>query len=214
LSILLNPKLSLDHILLILKDFGFHGGTTLTIMASITQKREENEYARKKGIEMANKVISQEKDAAIQNIKQANPIGKEIKQKSVFISYCWANKQTIRRLNDLMQEKGIDCWLDDSIMQGGSQLFGEIDDGISNCKVFVACCSNNYGASVNCQRELLLATDRKKLIIPTLVGTCDPWPPKGQMGPLLAGKIYIDISSDEKFEKTVIQLLTAVKQSL
>jgi len=59
-----------------------------------------------------------------------------------------------------------------------------------------------------------LSTDRKKLIIPVLVATCDPWPPKGQMGPLLAGKIFLDLSTDEKFEKTVEQLTVAISQSL
>jgi len=100
------------------------------------------------------------------------------------------------------------------MMQGGSALFGEIETGISNCQVFVACCSNNYGASVNCQRELLLAIARQKYIIPVLVATCEPWPPKGQMGPLLAGKIYIDLSTDEKFENTIEGLITTISQSL
>jgi len=137
-----------------------------------------------------------------------------IKKKTIFISYCWANKQNVRKLYDILTNNGFNCWLDDQKMQGGSQLFGEIDNGISDCKVFLSCCSNAYGASVNCQRELLLATDRKKLIIPTLVAICDPWPPKGQMGPLLAGKIYVDLSSDEKFEKTIGQLVIAINQSL
>jgi len=99
-------------------------------------------------------------------------------------------------------------------MQGGSQLFGEIDNGISDCQVFIACCSNNYGASINCKREVNLASDRKKLIIPILVPTCDPWPPKGEMGPLLAGKIYIDLSNEENFNKNVEQLTSALTQSL
>jgi len=98
-------------------------------------------------------------------------------------------------------------------MQGGSHLFAEIDDGISDSKVFVACCSNNYGSSVNCQREINLACDRKKLIIPVLISNCDPWPPKG-VGPLLTGKIYIDLSTDEKFEKNILQLVTTINQSL
>jgi len=135
-------------------------------------------------------------------------------KKKLFISYCWANKPAVRRLHDILTERGISCWIDDGQMQGGSQLFTEIDNGISECKVFLACCSNNYGQSVNCQRELLLAMDRKKLVIPVLIAMCDPWPPKGPMAPLLTGKLYVDLSSNEKFEKIIEQLITAINQSL
>jgi len=99
-------------------------------------------------------------------------------------------------------------------MQAGAQLFGEIENGISDCEVFIACCSNNYSSSINCQRELLLASDRKKLIIPILVGPTEPWPPNGEMGPLLTGKIYINLFMDEKFGKSIDQLITAIIQSL
>jgi len=115
---------------------------------------------------------------------------------------------------DILSQNGFTCWIDERTMKGGSQLFAEIDNGISDCQVFVSCCSNNYGSSVNCQRELLLACDRKKLIIPVIVANTDPWPPKGQMGPLLAGKIYIDLSTEEKFDKTIDQLVTTINQSL
>jgi len=113
-----------------------------------------------------------------------------------------------------LKQKGFDCWIDDIEIKGGSQLFGEIEKGISNCKVFIACCSNNYGSSENCQSEILLSAERRKLILPVLIGTCDPWPPKGQMGPVLAGKLYIDLSTDAKFDKTIEQLTVALNQSL
>jgi len=136
------------------------------------------------------------------------------KKKDIFISNCWANKPTVKKLQNILEQKGFNCWIDDNMMQGGSQLFGEINDGISDSKVFVSCVSNSYSSSVNCQRELLLATDRKKFVIPVLVGPCDPWPPKGQVGPLLAGKLYVDLSTEEKFDKTVEQLIIAIEQSI
>jgi len=145
--------------------------------------------------------------------KKSIGTGKTVK-KTIFISYCWANKQSVRRVYDILTEKGFGCWIDDGIVQGGSQLFGEIDNGISDSQVFIACCSNQYGVSVNCKREVNLACDRKKLIIPTLIGKCDPWPPKGEMGPLLAGKIYIDLSTEENFNKNIEQLIAAITQSL
>jgi len=116
-------------------------------------------------------------------------------------------------MENILKEKGFEYWLDEGQMKGGSQLFEEIDNGISECQTFLACCSTQYGLSVNCQREMLLAIERKKLIIPVLVAPCDPWPPKGQMGPLLAGKLYIDLSNDENFEKNINDLIIAANQT-
>jgi len=123
-------------------------------------------------------------------------------------------KKSVHRIHDILTEKGFTCWIDDGIIHGGSTLFGEIDNGISDCNVFIACCSNQYGSSVNCKREVTLAYDRKKLVIPILVATCEPWPPKGEMGPLLAGKIYIDLSSEDNFNKNIEPLIAAISQSL
>jgi len=117
-------------------------------------------------------------------------------------------------MHQIVTSKGFGSWIDDNTMRGGSQLFGEIDNGISESQIFIACCSNAYGESVNCKREVNLACDRKKLIIPVIAATCDPWPPKGEMGPLLAGKIYIDLSTEEKFEKNIEQLIAAINHSL
>jgi len=135
-----------------------------------------------------------------------------IKQKRIFISYSWDNKPIVRKLFNILTENKLICWIDESKINGGTQLFKEIENGISDCDAFIACCSNSYAISENCQHELELAYQRKKLIIPVLVAFCDPWPPKGAMGPLLAGKLYIDLSIKEKFDKTVDNLVTATNQ--
>jgi len=218
LDLLLNPVVSVDHILMVLQHLKFKAGIILKIIGSISQARNDNEAARKESFDIANSVKAKEREISLHHttlkLESSSLDINKANKKAIFLSYSWANKQIIRRLNDILQQNDCDCWIDDHKMQGGSELFGEIDNGISDCQVFISCCSNSYGSSVNCQRELLLACDRKKLIIPVLVATCDPWPPKGQMGPLLAGKIYIDLSSDEKFEKTVDQLIIAINQSL
>jgi len=216
---LLNAEIGLETtILSILQSQRFKSGIVLKMIASLAQIRKENIKAEARAIELAAAVNTRERQIATENnrlsLEDAELRATKTTKKAVFLSYCWANKQIALKLYSLITEKGFDCWIDDNKMKGGSELFGEIDNGISGCQVFVACWSNNYGSSVNCQRELLLSTDRKKLIIPVLVATCDPWPPKGQMGPLLAGKIFLDLSTDEKFEKTVEQLTVAISQSL
>jgi len=190
----------------------------LDLLSRIIEARKNNEENLRVAKEIANAVRERERDIVetnkLQTTSQSLNTEDVKKKKDIFISYCWANKPTVKKLQNILEQKGFNCWIDDNMMQGGSQLFGEINDGISDSKVFVSCVSNSYSSSVNCQRELLLATDRKKFVIPVLVGPCDPWPPKGQVGPLLAGKLYVDLSTEEKFDKTVEQLIIAIEQSI
>jgi hypothetical protein len=216
---LLNPKIDKIELITILNSLGFLKGTILLMIASLTKEREENENAIKQLIKMTCEINAKERKLAVYDMtlkseNLSNDLNLLNKKKSIFISYSWYNKSSVKKLYSILLEKGFNCWIDECSMQAGAQLFSEIESGISDCQVFIACCSNNYSSSENCQRELLLAAARKKLIIPILVGPTEPWPPKGQMGPLLAGKIYIDLFIDEKFGKSVEQLITAISQSL
>jgi len=217
---LFNPRVSLDQTLEILKTLKFSAGINFTLMGAISKVREDIAAskiiaqeitsaikAKEREISANHKTLQPEDSSADLSIEKVNP-------KSIFLSYSWSNKQVVKKLHNMLSQQGFDCWLDDNKMKGGSELFTEIENGITDCKVFIACCSNNYGSSQNCQREILLACDRKKLIIPVMIAPCDPWPPKGQTGPLLAGKIYIDLSTDEKFEKTIEQLTITLNQTL
>jgi len=103
--------------------------------------------------------------------------------------------------------------MDESLLHAGDKYFSEIDDGISNCKIVMACISPNYGVSASCKQEMSLAYARKKIILPVLVSVLDLWPPRGDMGPILAGKLYVDVSTEESFSKNQDQLLKALKQS-
>ena len=132
----------------------------------------------------------------------------------IFLSYCWGNKVAAIRLKKFLDSQGLRVWMDEVQIKPGEQLFNQIDDGVSNCQVFLACLSPDYSRSINCRRELLLATERRKIIIPLHVAQLEEWPPRGDLGPLLAGKVYINVSSEEKFEEVQDQLVSAIKQSL
>jgi len=132
----------------------------------------------------------------------------------VFISYCWANKVAATKLKSGLERSGIRCWFDDGNMKGGEHLFEAIDKGISSACVIISCLSNQYGASVNCKREVRLAAERKKILIPVLIDVCNPFPPRGDMGPLLAGLIYIDLHDENLFSINLEQLISALKQTL
>ena len=132
----------------------------------------------------------------------------------VFISYSWANKQVVRKLREVLEVAGIDCWMDENVMMGGEQLFEEIDKGISSSQLFLACISDQYSSSDNCKKEVLLANDRKRTILPILIASCEMWPPRGDTAVVLAGKLYVDLSSEEKFHDSASSLIGAIKKSL
>jgi len=130
----------------------------------------------------------------------------------VFLSYSWANKQITQNLKLKLTEEHLTCWMDEGQMRGGETLFAKIDEGISNASIFVACISDHYANSENCKREFRLAVARSKIIIPLIVGHNTVWPPYGDLGPLLAGKLYIDVASEEKYNKEIEQVVSAIKQ--
>lgn len=105
--------------------------------------------------------------------------------------------------------------MDEAVLSGGQQLFSAIDAGISGCRVVVSCVSEAYGASENCNREVLLATSRRKVIVPALVEDMDQYPPHGDMAPLLAGKVYVNVADNpERLDQLVEAVVQCVSGKL
>jgi len=144
----------------------------------------------------------------------SNVVAKPTTGIDIFISYSWADKDRVRALKQILDNSNYKSWIDDGKLHGGLQLFDEIDQGISAAKVFLSCVSDNYGGSKNCKQEILLATHRSKLIIPVIISTCSVFPPRGDMGPLLAGKLYIDLRDENLLATNSSQLLSAIAQSI
>jgi len=185
-------------------------GHALLLLSSIKTIRTEFDEATKLIARLTRKYTAE--DSAASAIAPKTSDNNEPTW-DVFVSYCWANKSLVAQLKDVLEREGLRCWMDDHKMQGGDELFTEIDKGITNSSIVIACLSNQYSASVNCTREINLASDRKKMILPVWVGPCDLWPPRGAMGPLLSGKLYIDLCTKDKFSQCVTNLVTAIKQS-
>ncbi len=165
-------------------------GTKLAVIDRIQEFRAEYQQAR--GI--VNETLTTEivnTSEIIPKLQQTRSSNEESpyeeKYPECFISYCWAQKEKVKILKTILEANNISCWMDEQQMEGGSMLFEEIDKGISECEVVIACLSPEYTKSVNCNREALLAADRKKATIPVLVKDLDDWPPRGNLGPILAG---------------------------
>jgi len=189
----------------------------IQLFAHIKRLRELNESAAKDAKDLAKMIIIEEEMSATNNRKEkigATIITEATQKIDIFISYSWSDKVIVNKLRQVLEDNGLHCWIDEGKMRGGNQVFAEIEKGITDCGIFLACCSNFYAKSTNCKREINLAGDRNKLIVPVLVGGTDIWPPTGEMGPLLAGKLYVDMSTEIKFENTKNQLVTALQQGL
>jgi hypothetical protein len=106
-----------------------------------------------------------------------------------FISYCWQNsheavskgtmlkndslslgKYDPRSIKKHLEKAGYSSWLDIEQVGKGT-LFKDIVDGIRNCKVVIACVSNEYAESENCMKEYRFSANLKKPIIICIFGS-------------------------------------------
>lgn len=117
----------------------------------------------------------------------------------VFISYNWDYQVLVTALRDALKENGYKCWMDIDFMKGGERLYEEIELGLRSSKVMVACVTEKYLKSGNCQLEFGYAHELEKIgniqIIPLLIENIKP-PFKGPTGLLISGKgnLYIKFS--------------------
>ena len=197
LHIILREGISINDIKSALTPLAF--GTKLAVIDGIREFREKHQRAKdivhtaltKNDLNNSEIIPKLQQSRSFQN---ESPY--EEKYPECFISYCWAQKEKVKLLKNILEENQISCWMDEQQMEGGSMLFQEIDMGISSSEVVLACLSPEYTKSVNCNREALLAADRKKPTIPVLLKDLESWPPRGNLGPILAGKLYIRVSDD------------------
>ncbi|KAH3837261.1 hypothetical protein DPMN_110644, partial [Dreissena polymorpha] len=136
----------------------------------------------------------------------------------VFLSYQWGIQNEVKLLKQHLESAGYVCWMDIGQMGGGDNLFEKIDNGIRGAKVIVSCTTEKYAKSPNCNREVNLAVNLGKPIIPLLMEKMD-WPPKGSMGPIFSEYLFVrffqrsgEETADsrywpvEKFQELLMQL--------
>ena len=73
---------------------------------------------------------------------------------AVFISYQWGHQQEVKLLQRHLQMAGYESWMDIGQMGGGDKLYAKIDQGIRAAKVIIACVTEKYAQSPNCNREV------------------------------------------------------------
>lgn len=111
---------------------------------------------------------------------------------------------------------GYSCWQDINQMGAGDSLFDKIDSGVRSCNVVVSCVTQKYSLSLNCRREVSLATSINKPIIPLLLEKM-AWPPSGPMSMALTQLQYLDFTNQTKLvtgDSFNVLLVLLAKQSI
>ncbi len=84
----------------------------------------------------------------------------------IFISYSSIDREKAEQLTELLGSAGLSVWIDKAGIEAATSWSGEITQAITDCKVFVILLSPNSITSHNVSKEVSLASERKKKILP------------------------------------------------
>ena len=120
----------------------------------------------------------------------------------LFISYSRLDRSKIDQLADRLGHANYDCWIDQEDMRSGDLWRDQIVKAIKNCDLFILALSPNSVQSRDVRKELDLAEDNKKRVLPVII---QPVEIPSVMAYQLAGIQYIDLTTD--FETGIQSLL-------
>ncbi|CAH1256354.1 ANK3 [Branchiostoma lanceolatum] len=146
-----------------------------TAMVKTAQKKRKRKKKKEPAVQTSQEPQNQE------TTQQEDSDSGSYVQPVISISYQWDIQADVVRLRDRLEQAGYPCWMDIGQMGGGDALYEEIDTGMRESK--------------NCSMEVNLASDLGKPLIPIIFQQVD-WPPRGSMGPIFAGHLYIDLTCE------------------
>ncbi|MEQ1841759.1 MAG: toll/interleukin-1 receptor domain-containing protein [Verrucomicrobiales bacterium] len=89
-----------------------------------------------------------------------------MERRQVFISYSSTDREAVSAMQRFLEAQGYSVWLDAGSIEGGSDWPVEIVNGIKGCGVFLLAITPNSAASDHVKREVYLAGEEKKTILP------------------------------------------------
>jgi adenylate cyclase len=84
----------------------------------------------------------------------------------IFISYSSKDREKAEQLTELLSSAGLSVWIDKHGIGAATSWTKEIVDGINNCKALLLLLSSSSIASQNVIKEVSLASEKQKKIIP------------------------------------------------
>jgi hypothetical protein len=91
----------------------------------------------------------------------------------LFLSYCRADRQLAEQFVRAATERGVTVWFDEKI-EGGEDWRHSIVDALAKAKALVILFSEHSNASDQLIKELAVADNMRKRVIPVLVSDCEP----------------------------------------
>ena len=139
----------------------------------------------------------------------------------VFLTHDWGkelgvdNHERVSRVNDAMKKRGLKTWFDSEKMEGNVKK--KMISGIENAFCIVAFITKRYmekvdsdNAEDNCQLEFNYASRRKtarkmvSVVMEARMRNTADW--IGEVGMVLGGSLYVDLSTDDSFEARMDEL--------
>ena len=91
----------------------------------------------------------------------------------VFISYASQNRDRILDLVERLRGAGVSVWIDQMGIEGAAMWSQQIVAAIRDCKVLILAISKNSASSENVVKELALASEGRKRILPVFMEEAD-----------------------------------------
>ena len=107
-----------------------------------------------------------------------------------FLSYASAEREQALAVADALQQAGVAVWLDRQAIVGGSAWSTAIVRGIKDCAAFLVLGSERAFRSPNVQRELNLAVEENRPLLPLLL---ERVPPPDEVRYALAGRQWVEL---------------------
>jgi predicted ATPase len=129
-------------------------------------------------------------------------------RRQIFISYARADRGPALGLAAALEAEGLQVWIDRHSIAGGAGWNTEIVRGIKGCAVFVVLGSARAFDSPNVQRELNLAVEENRPVLPLLL---EPVQAPDEVRYALAGRQWLEVL-DQPADVWLPQVLTAIER--
>ena len=87
----------------------------------------------------------------------------------IFISYSSNDRDKAEQLSELLASGGVSVWIDRQGIVGAEKWATEIVEGINSCSTFLLLISPHSIESENVLRELSLASEKRKRVLPVVL---------------------------------------------
>lgn len=121
----------------------------------------------------------------------------------IFISYSRHDSEQARMLADRLRAAGGNVWLDSTTLTAAETWSAEIVGAINRCDVFLLLLSATAVASPNVNKEVSLASEKRKMIVPIMLERCEL---SEAMEYALAGLQHVKIWDEEGLERAFAKI--------